>query len=219
MSKVLASLAVLALPLLYGAAHATPTLELKLSESGFATRTFAGTDGVANFGPTPYGTFRIVSGTGVGAPNGDMPTLIDLNSLQVSSSTGGMLTIAISETGLTSAVPSADFFSALGGTLDLGNTLRYQTYIDTSNTLFGTQQTLADLSFNGSVPFGSASTDPGLPGNKKFSETEIFTLTAQPNTETSFDGRLNQVPEPASVALMGAGLLGLAACSMRRRRA
>jgi hypothetical protein len=91
-----------------------------------------------------------------------------------------------------------------------------QTYLDSTNTLLGTDTPLGTLS-SSTTPFGlSDVADATLPG--PFAITEIFTVTTAGAAQVSLDGSVVYAPEPASLALLGAGMLGLAAFSRRKNR-
>lgn len=120
-------------------------------------------------------------------------------------------------TGLNSREGSS--FSAIGGTLGVAKSLSYSTYVDATNTAFGTQQLVGTGTFSGSIPFSGSFTGAGLLGTGVFSETEILTLTAGVATTTNFGARENQaVPEPVNLVLLGTGLVGLGLALYRRSK-
>lgn len=140
---------------------------------------------------------------------------IDLSSVNVSSSGGGTLTILVSETGYSG--PTL-FTTAVGGVTT--GTLALESFLDASNTLFGTASPIGTLgTFSGGAFAGT--TSGGASATAPFSLTMGTTITHWSGTNsTSFNASLNanSVPEPASLLLLGSGLLGLAFWGRKRFR-
>jgi PEP-CTERM motif len=143
-----------------------------------------------------------------------MPS-IDLSSVDVSSSAGGTLVVTFSANGFTSPEGAASWLSQFSGNFIFGSaTVTQQTYVDNTNTLLGTGTALSTLT-SSTVPFGlSGEADASTSG--PFAITEVLTITALGGSQVSLDASTVYAPEPASLVLMGAGMLGLAAFSRRR---
>jgi hypothetical protein len=208
--------------LLAPTARATPTLSMDLITGGSTVAlTNSSHTGVITY-DSGLGVFTIdvVTGTGVGTLNPGAGNTIDLSSINVTSAAAGTLTIKLTETGLTGAAAATAFTSAIGGTLgSIGksaSSLLFTTYVDPTDTAFGTTtQTFSD-NFSGSGKAFSAKGNGIGTISGPYSETIILTLTAAANSETSLDAFLTPAPEPASLAILGVGMLALG--MVRRRR-
>jgi hypothetical protein len=191
------------------AANATPALTLKLSESGFADQIVGPSSGsTVQFGGA-YGTFDFVNAVGVSQTTTTGP-LIDLHGLMFLPTAAGTLTMYLTQTGLTGTVNAHRFDAQIGGTLGGLSLLSFKTYFDAGNNAFGTGTLLTSAAASSS-PFSADDNNLGtVSPTGVYSLTEVVTVTEPADaTPTSFDAQLRDVPEPAPLAALGMGLLGL----------
>ena len=218
------------------ATDAEAAFQMRLSTGGGASITivddglgdiFSGTPGSVSFAGM-LGSFNINFTAGSSKPF--IGTAADpqmtLTSMNANNSAFDKLTIELSDQGFTGPVPSANFLSVFNGTRIPG-TASFETYMDTSNALFGTGTQLSDIgpvgpSLIGNI--GGAQTTAAATSSP-YSLTMVVRLDhSRVKDQANFDASLAtttavSIPEPASLAVFGIGLLGLGGLLVRRRRA
>ena len=214
----------IATALLAGAtqAHAIPMLRLTSDFGGGETVTIsdggAGDAGVLGgvvvFNSELAGWMVNVT-TGISKPvlGSDIQPFLDLNSVNVSSAGPGSIDIWFTDTDFAPVLNGAQTFAEIGGTS--GGSISYRAYYDPSNTPFGTAFEIANLGANAGAFSGAIG--GSLVSLTDYSLTLRVTINhAAGMAVSSFDAAV-QVPEPGTVLLLGAGLLGM--CLVMRRRA
>jgi hypothetical protein len=162
-----------------------------------------------------YGTFDFNSLTAI---VGVLPVLLNGQAINaVQSSQAGTLNVYITYTGITSPLGALDFKSGLTtNLLPTGWTVMEQTFVDPSNSIFGTTTPLASKLFTdiGTSVQDNFVTVSGGP----YSVTELFTVNATGAGATLSTIRMGAaVPEPASWAMMLLGFFGVGAFLRRAR--
>jgi hypothetical protein len=158
--------------------------------------------------------------TGMGAPILGSLTFpeLDLNSVN-NSSAGGMLTLKLTQTDNTGTLPGIQ--AAVGGTLDMGGTIDYKTYVNSSNLPFDTSGgALTSQIFTGSPAFSGIAGSAVVGITAPYSLTQIVKITHTSDGVTSFDAKLDPLPEPTTALIWGGlALAGFGAWRTRRHMA
>jgi hypothetical protein len=210
-------------------AHAGPVFQISdgtttvtvVDNAGGDSNPLVGAITYAPGGGGPFPGLALTINAGVSTPVYPIPNAIDLVSMQITNALPGIrdFTLKFSDTDFTHLLGSANLVLSLGGTLTGpgGSTIKFDGYEDNTNTLFGV----------GGAHVGSAAFGPGaysteqaasIIGASPFSLTEVVTIHFTGPGALSFDSELKVVPEPATLTLVGIGLMGLSAVAWRRRK-
>jgi hypothetical protein len=184
--------------------------------------------GVITFmGSTP--SFLVNVTTGISKPsstvNPDYEAKIHLDSINLSSTMPGTITIKLTDTDFDLIAPSPPTgvaTTSMGGVM-LGTIDYVATFFDPTNTEFGMGDELYKETGIGPGAFSRSSSQiVELPTTSpdRFSLTSIVTIThTQAMASSSFNLETSvTTPEPGTLLLLGTGLLGFAGYGWRRRR-
>lgn len=232
MKKLLLAAALASGPLLAApSAQAFPLISIGLQLGNGAINTVASGPGAASLSSmTVLGNFIVTSINGTGQPPLFFPSVMDSQTISLSSSGGGTLHVYVTTSdngdlanGNTAPTGLQDFGSTFTeNNLPAAWTVTEATYLDPQDAIYGTSDPSAILL--GSTTFPPLPTGQPVTivtradaGAGPYSVTAEYTIvsTGQGQDNATIDV---SVPEPASLSLFGAALLGLGLFARRRRR-
>jgi hypothetical protein len=206
-------------------------LSITFSQSGYLDQTVIDTnnDGKITLNGFSFGDFAIdfIGGTS-SLPNDPTKNKLSVNSFTLTNTAGSdkMITVSISDDdfALNPVYPTTfnaqSVFGASGLSTEGTSIATFSAYLDTTNALFGTGTSLGTWGPLGLTGASSTMFTPLTLTGAPFSLTETISITQGSGSSANFNANveLAPVPEPGTIVLLGAGLLGLGAYSRRRMK-
>ena len=224
-TSVVAALAVSLTAAIPGVAGATPILKLSVSGPSTPSITIFGVGGIVNYSSAPFGDLTAVAINGYSKPISGTAAhpVMHLNSVDLASASGATVDLLFNDNDFSKISSIATLNSWAGGATVTGlATVRFSTYVDTGNSLLGTSGytpgtlvatsgTLSGTTFSTYLP-GTFGPTPG-----PYAITMKAHMVLKKNAQISWD-HITTVPDPGTILLLGAGMLGLAGANRYKRR-
>jgi len=211
---LLGATAALGLAALAPAANALPIF-IGYSTNGGATITdFAGSGSDASASVTGFTTAGFtINLSATGSPTFNQPNF-GSNTLTVRSTGSGSIILYASETGITT-LPSA-FTSGFSNNPLSDTNVTEATYAGANVKYSLTNLLATSLLAPGTTSSATTATPAGLPATYSLTETYAITFGAGGGVVNATILEIGRIPEPMSIALLGAGLLGLGVVKRKR---